>query len=282
DGWHSGGPTRFSITPLAPTIGAVIDGVELWTPLDDATFAELWRALVEWKVLVFRDQHLTPAEHVEVALRFGELFDDQVTEPAKADPMDNYVEFSRSGDDAGLDNIWHADGSFRDEPPVALTLRAIRVPDLGGDTLFADMAVAYDNLPSDVRARIDSMQAEHDWACGEYARAGVYGDRHDDIAASLPAVRHPVARPHPLTGRPTLYVNRAFTRGLVCDDADADELFDELCAQTTVPEYQCRVDWKPDTFVLFDNQAVQHYANNDYLPSHRTMGRATIGRWRSA
>lgn len=292
-GWRSRTPSRFGLEPQAPTIGAEISGVDLWSPLDDDTFAELWRALVEWKVLVFRDQHLTPAEHVAVAARFGEVFDDQVTQPRKPDPLDNYVEFSHSGDDAGLDNVWHTDGSFRTDPPVALTLRAITVPAVGGDTSFADMAVAYDNLPDDVRALADTLDAEHSWACGEYARAGVYGERHDEIATLLPPVRHPVARPHPLTGRRTLYVNHAFTSRLVAGaDADgnagdlpagpdATALLHELCTQAAVPEYGFRLRWRPDTFVILDNQAIQHYANNDYLPDRRVMGRATIGRWRS-
>ena len=275
-GWPVCAPTRFVLDPMSPTLGAEVRGLDLRRPFDAALLEELWWALLEWKLLVFRDQPLTAAEHVACVVRFGDLFDDSTDAPRKQEPIDNYVRFVREPGAAGLDNVWHTDGSFRPEPPVALSLHAIEVPAVGGDTLFADMAVAYDNLPADVQRRIVDLAAVNDWSVGFYARAGVYGDRFADIAAALPAVRHRVARPHPVTGRTTLYVNMAFTAAL----ADGDRaLFDYLCAQVEVPEYQIRLRWAADTFVLFDNQALQHYATNNYQPRRRVMGRATIGKW---
>lgn len=276
DGWHPLEPTRFALEPMTPTLGAEIAGLDLRAPLDAETLRELWWALLEWKLLVLRDQPLEPVDHVNVALRFGTLFDDSTGVARKDDPLANYVRFVREPGASGLDNVWHADGSFRPVPPVALSLHAIEVPQVGGDTLFVDMAVAYDNLPADVRARVDRLVAVNDWSIGFYARAGTYGDRFDEIKASLPEVRHPVARPHPITGRTTLYTNMAFTAGLVDGDP---ELFAELCAQAEVPEYQARLRWRPDTFILFDNQALQHYATNNYLPHRRVIGRATIESW---
>lgn len=276
EGWRPLEPSRFVLDPMSPTLGAEVQGLDLRRPLDAETLRELWLALLEWKLLVFRDQPLEPLHHVQVALRFGSLFDDSTDAPRKQDPLDNYLRFVREPGAAGLDNVWHADGSFRPRPPVALSLHAIEVPAVGGDTLFTDMAVAYDNLPDDVRARVDELAAVNDWSIGFYARAGTYGDRYEAIKASLPATAHPVARPHPITGRTTLYANMAFTERLVGGD---DELFAFLCAQAEVPEYQVRLRWRPGTFILFDNQALQHYATNNYLPHRRVIGRATIESW---
>jgi taurine dioxygenase len=275
-GWRPLAPTRFGLDPMSPTLGAEVHGLDLRAPLDTETLRELWWALLEWKLLVVREQPLEPLEHVELALRFGSLFDDSTDAPRKDDPLANYIRFVREPGAAGLDNVWHTDGSFRPRPPVALSLHALEVPEVGGDTLFADMAVAYDNLPTDIRRRVDELAAVNDWSIGFYARAGTYGDRFEAIKASLPATQHPVARPHPVTGRTTLYANMAFTAGLVDGDAD---LFAFLCAQAEVPEYQVRLRWRPNTFILFDNQALQHYATNNYLPHRRVMGRATIESW---
>lgn len=276
EGWAAFEPTRFGLDPIGPTLGAEVHGLDLRRPVGDALLEELWRALLEWKLLVFRDQPLTPAEHVAFAVRFGRLFDDSTDAAPKPDPLDNYVRFVREPAFAGLDNVWHADGSFRPEPPVALSLHAIEVPPVGGDTLFADMAVAYDNLDDATKVRITELDAVNDWSIGFYARSGLYGDRFEHIRATLPTVRHRVARPHPITGRTTLYANMAFTSGLAEHDV---ALFESLCAQVERPEYQVRLRWRTNTFVLFDNQALQHYATNDYLPNRRVMGRATIGSW---
>lgn len=275
-GWEPFTPTRFDLDPMSPTLGAEITGVDLRRPVGAALLEELWHALLEWKLLVFRDQPLTPAEHVGFAVRFGPLFDDSTDAPPKPDPLDNYVRFVRDPSFAGLDNVWHADGSFRPDPPVALSLHAIEVPQVGGDTLFADMAVAYDNLDDATKARIAELDAVNDWSVGFYAGSGLYGDRYEHIKATLPAVHHRVARPHPVTGRTTLYANMAFTAGLADDDV---ELFRTLCSQVELPEYQVRLRWRQNTFVLFDNQALQHYATNNYLPNRRVIGRATIGSW---
>lgn len=269
-------PTRFAIEPMSPTLGVEVSGVDLREPLDDHLLAELWNTLLEWKLLVFNDQPLTPRQHVDFAFAFGELFDDSIGVPRKTDPMDNYVSFTRDESMPGLDNVWHTDGSFRPDPPASLTLHSIEVPPFGGDTVFSDMAAAYDNLPHDIRAQVDELDAVNDWSVGYYARAGFYGERLADIKRGLPTVRHPVARKHPITGRTTLYVNRAFTSHLVNDD---EELFEYLRSQAEVPEYQVRLRWRANTFAFFDNQALQHYATNNYMPNRRVMGRATIGCW---
>ena len=185
------------------------------------------------------------------------------------------VEFTRDATVLAYENEWHTDGTFRPVPPLATILRALDVPEVGGDTLFADMAAAFDNLDDDLRARVTTLTAIHDWSIGAYADK--YGDALVELRELVPPVEHPVVIRHPRTGRPTLFVNRLFTReivGLAPDESDT--LLDLLCRQAELPELQCRVHWEPGTVAFWDNVAVQHYGANDYFPQVRTMARAAI------
>jgi taurine dioxygenase len=275
--------TLIDVEPLGATLGAAVSGVDLCRPLDERAFAELDAALKEWKVLVFPEQPLTRPEQGRLASRWGRVVEDSLPRQVEHDGaivpyedlVDNVLPFTRDGVVVGLENIWHNDGSYRLAPVLGTMLRAVDVPPRGGDTMFADMAAAYDNLPDTIRERIDDLWAVHDWSIGGYAQK--YGAALDRYRQVVPPVRHPVVVRHPRTGRPTLWVNRGFVREILGVDADESrELLDVLCRQADVPEYQFRVRWAPDLVVFWDNFAVQHYAVNDYWPQTRTLVRATI------
>ena len=267
--------SHIEVTPVGATLGGLVTGVDLREPLDDDTFAEVDLAWREYKVLVFREQHLTARQHAELLSRWGPLTDDQLTPTPDKNPIDCLVEFTRDGATPGLENGWHVDGTFRLQPTAGTMLRAIEVPSVGGDTLFADMAAAYDNLTPDIQQLVDTLTATHDWSMGAYADK--YADQLEHFQALLPPVVHPVVLRHPTTGRKTLFVNRFFTRcinGLT--PTESDELLDHLCRQADVPEYQLRLHWRPGTIAFWDNLAVQHYGVNDYFPQRRTMARGTF------
>lgn len=271
EGWDPFEPTRLRLSPCGPLIGAEVDGVDLRGALDDALVAELDRALVEWKVLVFHDQHLTGPDVDRVAGRWGEIFEAALFPTARTDAQAARATapYAVTG---GWQNYWHVDDTFRPVPSMATVLCVAEAP-LGGDTLFADMAAAYDNLSDDVKARIDGLRAVHH--CHDYAEE-MYGERFDEVRASVPPVTHPVVRTHPVTGRRTIFVNAAWTasiEGLPRDEGDA--LLLHLTAQATVPEYQVRVRWRSGSVVIWDNRAVQHYAVSDYA-TRRVMVRASI------
>ena len=141
--------TRFTVTPVAPLIGAQIDGISLADPLDDATFAELNRALLEWKVLFFRDQDITPEQQLALRLALGPAREPPVhraaRRPARRGP--EVVRLEKGPELGGYENAWHSDVTWREVPSLGSVLRAIEVPELGGDTLWADMGAAYDCLP---------------------------------------------------------------------------------------------------------------------------------------
>lgn len=263
----------FELAACSPTIGAEIAGVDLSRPLADDVQAELHRALLEWKVLFFRDQHLTAEQHRDLAQRWGT----PEVHPflAKADGVPEVVRLSRGADSAAVENVWHSDASFETTPPMGSILRAVHVPDVGGDTLWSDMGAAYDGLTDDLRARVDGLSAVHDFT-------QTFGRQlpPDELARQqerFPAVAHPVVRTHPETGRRLLYVNRIFTAhipGLSAEESHS--LLEFLYDQARHPEYQVRLRWRPGTIAFWDNRATQHYASADYYPHTRIMERVTI------
>jgi alpha-ketoglutarate-dependent taurine dioxygenase len=264
---------HFDVKRLSPTIGGELCGVDLTESLPQEVLDDVRRALHEYKVIFFRDQSITAAQHVAFARRFGDLEVHPFIPSNTAEP--ELVRFEKSAEAGGYENSWHHDVTWRSVPSMGAVLHAISVPELGGDTLFADMYAAYEGLGDEMKERIDDLDAVHD-----YMRSFghlVPPERHDEVRAQYPQVTHPVVCRHAATGRRHLYVNRNFVDhvvGLTPDDST--ELLDLLCRQADYPEYQCRFHWEPDSIAFWDNRAVQHYASSDYWPSVRTMERASI------
>ncbi|MFC9501910.1 TauD/TfdA dioxygenase family protein, partial [Streptomyces sp. NPDC056982] len=242
---------RIRLTPQTRVIGAQVDGLDLAAPLDAVTRTELRQALLEWKVLFFSGQTLTASQQREFAAVFGTPERDHPFLPNAGDP--HVVRLARDAQNPGTENIWHSDMTFSPQPPLGSVLRAVEVPATGGDTLWADMAAAYDGLPDAVRRRIADLRAVHEipQAPGDVGAA----------RARLRPVEHPVVRTHPETGRQLLYVNRVFTSRIVGLSTQASwELLDFLTRQADYPEYQVRLHWEPGTVAVWDNRATQHYA----------------------
>jgi len=262
----------FELRPLGRVIGAEIHGVDLGATLLPDLRAELNRALLEWKVLFFRDQRITSAQQREFASHWGEL----ETNPfIPVGDSDHVTRFARGATSPGFENIWHTDVTFRPRPALGSLLRLVEVPPIGGDTMWADMAAAYDNLGDEVKERIDGLSAVHDFIPGFVRFSGA-----DDLArrqAEFPPVEHPVVRIHPETGRRTLFVNQAFTTHIVgLDRPESDRLLRLLFAQAHVPEFQVRFRWAENSVAFWDNRATQHYAINDYHPHARVAERVAI------
>jgi taurine dioxygenase len=264
---------HFAVRQQEATLGAQVEGLDLCRPLEDAVVAELRTALHEFKVLFFRDQPLTPTQHVAFARRFGDL---EVHPFIPANPeQPELVRFEKEATVGGYENGWHSDVSWRACPSLGAVLHAVEVPPVGGDTLFADMGAAYDGLDPELRDRVDDLVAVHDFS-------KVFGHtvKEEDRAAmreQYPPVEHPVIRTHPDTGRRLIYVNRFFVDHLVgLDREESDDLVDRLARQAETVEYQCRFRWEAHSVAFWDNRAVQHYASSDYWPQRRVMERASI------
>jgi taurine dioxygenase len=268
--------TRISVAPVAPTIGAEIGGIRLGGDLDDETMAEIRRALLDWKVLFFRDQQISRGDHRAFAARWGDLEQHPFfkhTMPGQSDV--DVATFAKDAMTAGLENNWHNDVTWHRYPSFAAVLRAVDVPAVGGDTLWADTGAAYDLLPQDIRDRIDPLVAEHDWAntFGRFMEPDVF----DRLRPDFPAVQHPVVRVIPETGRRVLFVNVGFTQRILdVSQSESDELLRILYRHVQRPEFQVRLRWRKDTIAFWDNRTCQHYASSDYHPNRRLMERISI------
>ncbi|WP_411108891.1 TauD/TfdA dioxygenase family protein [Streptomyces sp. c-19] len=261
------------VSPLTPHIGAEISGVDLTGRMGEELAAELRQALLEWKVLFFRNQRdFTPEHHLALAGVWG------VPEANPFFPESETAGVSRLAKDAmavGQENIWHSDHSFMAAPALGSVLRAVEVPPSGGDTMWADMGAAYDNLSEEMKARVEGLTAVHDWVPSWGSVMTEEQIAH--FRQSLPPVEHPVVVRHPQTGRKLLYVNEPFTTRIVgLSDEENRELLDALVLQARIPEYQVRFRWQPDSIAIWDNIAVQHYAINDYYPRRRVMERIAV------
>lgn len=275
EGFDSRPYELFGLAPVSRTIGAEVRGVRLSGEISSQVLAELRRALLEWKVLFFRDQDIARNEQRDFAALWGELeqhpFLNAMTPKGEAD----VVSFERSKLNAGTENIWHNDVTWRPNPSFAAVLRAVEVPEIGGDTMWSDTAVAYDLLPEELKGQLEGLVAEHDWV-----RSFGRGMGEEEIARlrpEFPPVTHPVVRVLPETGRKALFVNRVFTtRILGLSEAESEALLEELYLRMNRPEFQVRLAWRPNTVAMWDNRSCQHYAVSDYFPQRRVVERISI------
>ena len=274
------------VEQLTCNIGAELIGVKLADAIhDDGLFGEIRAQLLQHRVLFLRDQDFSRAEHVAFARRFGELEDHPVAGSHPEHP--GLVQIYKNPDSPidRYENAWHTDATWREAPPLGCVLRCVECPPVGGDTMWANMVVAYERLPDDVKAKIADLRARHSIEASFGAAMPI--EKRLALKAQFPDAEHPVVRTHPETGEKVLFVN-AFTthfsnyhtpeRVRFGQDANpgAADLLRYLISQAYIPEYQVRWRWKPNSVAIWDNRSTQHYAVMDYPPCHRKMERAGI------
>ena len=259
------------ITPLTPAIGAKIGNVDLRS-VSDYQIEAIRAALLEYQVIFFRDQELDQEQHIAFARHFGDLEIHPATPPGQANP--EVLHIAHGPNSKGRENAWHSDVTWRDKPSLGSILKAVEVPAVGGDTLFANMVLAYDQLSDEIKEKITGRVAVHDIA---RVFAGRLNMSEDELRERYPLSEHPVVRTHPETGRSVLYVNVAFTTHIKdMDSAESDALLADLFRTAWNPELQCRFKWRPGSLAFWDNRACQHFAASDYFPQVRKMERVTI------
>ncbi|MBV8379368.1 MAG: TauD/TfdA family dioxygenase [Paucibacter sp.] len=274
------------IEPLTCALGAELIGVKLQDAIhDDDLFGEISAALLKHRVVFLRDQDFSRAEHVAFARRFGELEDHPV---AGSDPEHpGLVRIYKSPDQPNdrYENAWHADATWREVPQFGAVLRCVECPPVGGDTMWANMVLAYERLPQHVKDQIAGLYARHSIEASFGAAMPI--EKRHALKAQFPDAEHPVVRTHAQTGEKILFVNAFAThitnfhtpdRVRFGQDANpgAPELLRYLISQAYIPEYQVRWRWRPNSVAIWDNSATQHYAVMDYPPCHRKMERAGI------
>ena len=272
------------IEQLTCHIGAELIGVNLADAIhDDGLFSEIRTQLLKHRVLFLRDQALTGAEHVAFAKRFGELEDHPVLGNNPENP--GLVQIYKRPDQPRerYENAWHTDATWREAPPMGAVLRCVECPTVGGDTMWTNMVMAYNNLPEDIKVKIADLRAYHSIEASFGAAMPI--EKRLELKARFPDAEHPVVRTHPETGEKILFVNSFTThfsnyhtkdRVRFGQDANpgAADLLRYLITQASIPEYQVRWSWEPNSIAIWDNRSTQHYAVMDYSACHRKMERA--------
>lgn len=274
------------VEPLTCAIGAELRNVNLGVASRDAGMvAEIKALLLRHKVLFFRDQDISRAEHVAFARHFGELEDHPV---AGSDPdHPGLVRIYKNPDSPNdrYENAWHTDATWREKPPMGCVLRCVECPPVGGDTMWANMVLAYEKLPEQIKTQIAGLRARHSIEATFGAAMPI--EKRLGLKAQFPDAEHPVVRTHPETGEKILFVNAFATHFTNFHTAanvrfgqdyapGAAQLLHYLMSQVQIPEYQVRWRWKPNSMAMWDNRSTQHYAVMDYPPCHRKMERAGI------
>ena len=265
---------RLTVAPLTGALGAEIGGVDLAKPIDAATHAEILAAFHEHQVIYFPDQKLSHEQH----LAFCRLFGDTIIRLPQVHCLDECPDLqivrreATETDTYVVGENWHADSTFLDRPPLGIVMRAIEVPDHGGDTAFASMYRAYEALSPRMQALLGGLKAVHSgtWVFGSASKKR-YSNPDVDLAVGDREIVHPVVRTHPATGRKSLFINKVYVRrfeGMTEDESRPilQFLYDHIAR----PEFGCRVRWRNDQILIWDNRCTMHRAIADSRVADRT------------
>lgn len=268
------------VEPIAGALGAEIGGIDMSKPLGNQAFKEVHDALMAHQVIFFRDQDITPGEHVAFARQFGTLHVHPYAPHHPDHPEVLILKSSKANRSAA--NAWHSDVTFQEEPPLGSILLAREVPDAGGDTMWANMYDAYETLSEPMKRYLEGMKALNTAGRASFEKAydNLSDKEKQDIRAgrlSEGGVEHPIVRTHPVTGRKALYVNSIFTQKIVgVPSKESRAILDYLLDHLKKPEFTCRFRWRKGSVAFWDNRCTQHYAVADYGDATREMHRVTV------
>ena len=265
------------IEAVTPAIGAEISGVSLNKDLNDDICDQIYKALIKYQVVFFRDQDLSPKSHLKLAKSFGEPEPSHPVYP-HVNGYENIVLLKNDEDIIPDTNDWHKDLTFKANPPFASILHGIKIPDVGGDTLWASMSAAYDNLPDGWKQHLDNLEAINDMGTfrNDFYRDGGI-DSVNNALKNVGSAVHKVIETHPVSGLRYLNVNQSFTRNIVNENqGQSDHMLQFLYQHINKPEFQVRFRWRNNSVAIWDNRITQHDAVVDYLPNIRHMQRVTV------
>lgn len=273
--------SRFDIVPTSGALGAELLGIDLAQPLSQEDRAGIKSALAEHGVIFFRDQKLTPEQHIAFA---GSIAPININRFFKAAPGHPEIAEVRKEPEqkTNIGGGWHTDHSYDQVPALGSVLLAREVPNRGGDTMFAAMWLAYEGLSAGLKRTLEGLRAVHSsrhvfGAKGKTEKGRDYGSRLGNEEAATQDAVHPVVLTHPESGRKVLFVNRAFTTHFEGWTAEESKpLLDYLYAHGSRPEYQTRFQWREGSIAFWDNRSTWHLAVNDYHGERRLMHRITL------
>jgi alpha-ketoglutarate-dependent taurine dioxygenase len=276
--------TRIDVRPISGALGAEIAGVDLSKDLSDDVVAEIRKAWLEHLVIFFRNQKLTPAQHVALAERFGEPVEYPFVQGLPDYPVITPI-VKLEHETVNFGGLWHTDTTYQERPPMATMLYAREVPHYGGDTLFANCYLAYETLSDGLKATLETLVGVN-----SSTKERVVDTRANRIAeapkenAKIPRIaEHPIVRVHPETGRKSLFVSLAHTTHFKgWSEAESLPLLDYLFEHQVRPEFTCRFRWEPDSIALWDNRCALHNPINDYHGQKRVLHRITFAGQKTA
>jgi taurine dioxygenase len=277
---------HIAVKPYTPAIGAWVDGIDLGGNLSEGIHHELRQALNQYGVLFLRNQEIEPAVFARFARVFGEPEHHNIYLPTlEGHPEVELLENSQKRETRA--DFWHSDVSWRKDPPLATVLYSKVLPEVGGDTVWASTAAAYDRLPEKLRDYLSTLQAVHSFEVS-YIRDYLLGTHKGYVAdtgdeklaaarAKFPPVVHPVVKTHPETGRKVLYVSPLFTSHLLgIGKEQGNLLLNQIYEGFKEPEVQARLRWEKNTVVIWDNRQTVHYGVKDYGQQDRVLHRITL------
>jgi len=270
---------KIKVERRSPHLGAFVGGIDLSKDLDEETVNEIRTALLEFCVLFFRNQSITGEQHLALAAQFGEIDNPHpVFDNDERDARLTIIESKgRAHDD---EHYWHTDVTYQEAPSMGSILAAKKIPESGGDTLFASMYAAYDTLSAPIKKMCEELSAQHSFERGwgtTFRMLEGGDDKLHELKKIFPLMTHPVLRTHPETGRTALYVNEYYTSGInEFSEAESEAFLKLLHHHSQLPDFQVRHSWQTGDIAFWDNRCTQHYASNDYGAAHRLMNRVTL------
>jgi taurine dioxygenase len=271
---------KIKLRPISGSLGSIIEGVDLSSPLDDETFGEIKQALLENLVIFFRDQKISPDQQIEFGKRFGELHIHPFIPNLEGHKEIIQLKVASGAKETlRLANSWHEDLSYTYDPPLAAILRAVQVPSRGGDTMWVNLYKAYDTLSDKMKEIVEDLSAWHDvtktYRRQELQREGGAAQYWSTFQKTPPAL-HPLVRTHPETGKKLLYISELTTTHIEgLHEPESDALLQMLFKHLDWKELHCRFYWENDSIAMWDNRCTAHYAVRDYTEP-REMHRVTV------
>lgn len=272
------GYDTITVKSLTPAIGGIVAGVDIATDLSDAVIGEIRQALLDHLVIFFREQSLTPDRLVAFARRFGDIgyypFVDGMTDHPEVVEV-----VKKENETINFGGLWHTDTSYLETPPLGSILYAKEVPAVGGDTLFANMYLAYDALSDGMKSLLEGLRGVNSAEKPDAAvtRVDRIAEKPKNAEGIVTTSSHPLVRTHPETGRKALYCSNAHTvtiEGMTLDESRA--LLDTVYAVQQREQLSCRFHWERGSVAFWDNRCAQHNALNDYHGHRRVMHRVTL------
>ena len=265
------------VIQLTPSIGATISEISLNKGLNSETIEQIYSALIKHQVIFFRGQDISPENHLKLAESLGEIDPGHPVYP-HVEGYQSIVLLKNDVNNRPDTNDWHKDLTFKSNPPFASILHGVKVPKVGGDTLWASMSTAYDELPNGWKEHLEGLEAIHDMGTFRndfYKEGGI--DSVNSALKKVGSAVHKIIETHPISGLKYLNVNQSFTRNIINESqGPSDNILQFLYQHISKPEFQVRFHWEDNSIAIWDNRITQHYAVCDYLPELRHMQRVTV------